>query len=111
DAADAKKDYSTRMTARIRWVAPGARWTEFSPALAASTQRNSRQSSGAMSARAAAFAIQGFQTTVAAEPLFSTTMRRAQAGSSRTQVAAVFRWTWSVSLAMRIGKEGWRLRR
>ncbi len=80
----------------MRWVAPAARRIAFSPALAVSTQNMPGHSSGAMSAKVGVLSDQGFQTTVVDEPLFSMTMRRAQAASSITQAAVVLTWTWSV---------------
>ena len=68
---------------------PEASETASSATLAVSTQSIDGHASAPRSAIAAAFSLQGFHTTVVAEPLFSTMSRRPSTGSSTAHVARV----------------------
>ena len=95
--------YPVLIVARIAWRARGFTVTALAPALAVSTHSIRRHSSLPKSVIAAAFATQGFQTTVVADPPFSTRIRRLADASSIAQAARVPSKTRSVSLVIRIG--------
>ena len=83
--------YSTAMLAVIACCPLGGSVIALSATLAVSTQSMPGHSSSPKSAIALALAIQGFQTTVEREPIFSTTVRRFKTGSWMTTLAVVSR--------------------
>ena len=72
-------------------VFPGGSTILFSATFPDSTQTMRKYSSSPKSTIALAFAIHGFHTTVAFEPLFEITIRRFMVGSSTAQVDWVSR--------------------